>query len=225
LAVVGIVALCIYSGQLKVMQGTLTEMKRSGGSATWQMWEAIGNINWLAKTMDASQKQAQMALEASIEQSNLDRRAWISPQTAGITGEFLAGHMMTVGVQYANVGREPALDVRPVYKFKRVAASAFSNNTINPIIEKDNICKGIRIAPGADVVYPQQPNGYKLTFRLPATFVTDDLVSGDDALIFEMCFAYTSGRKIHHTSFCYFHITGISPTDQMNICTAGNHTD
>lgn len=56
LAVVGIVAVWIYGGQLNVMRGTLAEMQRSGQTTTSQMWAAIDNINWMAKSMDGSLK-------------------------------------------------------------------------------------------------------------------------------------------------------------------------
>ncbi len=77
LAIIGIGALCIYGGQLGVMRGTLDEMKRGGVAATDQAWQAIGNINWLARTMDGSLQQAQRALDASIEISRTDQRAWV----------------------------------------------------------------------------------------------------------------------------------------------------
>ena len=45
----------IYAGgQLQVMRDTLAEMKRIGQSATEQIWQAIGNINWLAREMNCA---------------------------------------------------------------------------------------------------------------------------------------------------------------------------
>lgn len=175
--------------------------------------------------LDASTKQSKAALDATVEQSNLDRRSWIAPMSAGLVGGLVAGRNARLGVQYANVGREPALDVRPIYKFQRVPTSTFADNTFNGIIERDDICKEVRTAPGADVIYPQQPQGYRLIFELPATFITDDIINGTTLLVFRMCFAYASIGKTHHASFCYFYRSGVSTIDQWNICTAGNHTD
>jgi hypothetical protein len=87
LAGIGIWALCIYGGQLKVMRGTLEEMQRSGDQSTDQVWKAIGNLNWMARSADWSQKQAQVAsensnrlanraLDTSIESFRADQRAW-----------------------------------------------------------------------------------------------------------------------------------------------------
>ncbi|MGI8961990.1 MAG: hypothetical protein ACR2IV_19970 [Bryobacteraceae bacterium] len=56
LAIVGIWALIIYSGQLSVMRGTLAEVKTSGETTRQQIWSAIGNMNWMAKSMDESMK-------------------------------------------------------------------------------------------------------------------------------------------------------------------------
>ena len=45
--------------QLIAMRGTLSEMKRSGQESSRQMWSAISNINWLARSADWSQKVTQ----------------------------------------------------------------------------------------------------------------------------------------------------------------------
>ncbi len=198
------------------------------------------NREELAKTLrqnrealNASIEQGKTALQASVEQSRSDRRAWIAPKNAYLTEDIAVGKKISLEVQYMNVGREPALDIRPIYTFKHVPASAFADNTFNGIIEADDICKGVKTAPGADVAYPDQPDGYKVIFGLPEGFVGQDLVSGDSAMVLEMCFAYSSGRtkasggeETHHTSFCYFYRAGVSQSNrQMNICTAGNHAE
>lgn len=65
--------------QLGVMRGTLEQMKQSSAEATNQVWQAIGNVNWMARSMDGSQKQAQQAMETgdrrSLEALNLGIRA------------------------------------------------------------------------------------------------------------------------------------------------------
>jgi hypothetical protein len=59
-AAVIMVATVIYAGvpifQLLAMRGTLSEMKRTSEQNTEQMWSAIGNLNWMARSMDWSQK-------------------------------------------------------------------------------------------------------------------------------------------------------------------------
>ena len=61
LGVIGIAALIIYGCQLGVMRGTLSEMKTSGETSTQQMWSAINNLNWMARSVDWSQKTTQKA--------------------------------------------------------------------------------------------------------------------------------------------------------------------
>jgi hypothetical protein len=76
------------NGQLKTMNRQLHEMRNSGVSATEQANRVINNMNWLSKEMHYSVQQSQAALEvsrrqskdaldASIEISRTDQRAWI----------------------------------------------------------------------------------------------------------------------------------------------------
>ena len=122
------------------------------------------------------------------------------------------------------------MDVRPIYSLQQVPVSKFEDNTFNAFIEADdasNRCKALGTAPGADVVYPDQPDGYKLMFTNHLVgWMNDEVVSGRTAVVLQMCFAYQTINEVHHTSFCYFYRTGVSPPNkQMNICTAGNHAD
>jgi len=71
LAAVGIVGVCIYGRQLRVMQGQLDEMKRSGEQSTEQMWSAIGNINWMARSMDWSQKSTKQSMGEEVAKLQL----------------------------------------------------------------------------------------------------------------------------------------------------------
>ena len=157
-------------------------------------------------------------------------RAWIAPANAYFTSEVAKHVQIEWTVQYRNTGKSPALDVHPIYTLQKVPATKFEDNTFNTFIETDQAsdsCKQLGTAPGADVVYPDQPDGYKLNFtnHLPE-WVTDDVLSGSTALVFQMCFAYKTMEEVHHTSFCYFYRPGVSPSSkQMNICTAGNHAD
>jgi hypothetical protein len=75
LVIVGIIAASIYGCQLSVMRGTLTEMKRSGEQSTEQVWSAVGNINWMAKSMDESQKSTYAAMQQEIDKLNLQAGA------------------------------------------------------------------------------------------------------------------------------------------------------
>ncbi|MFZ2022610.1 MAG: hypothetical protein ACLPZY_00200 [Terracidiphilus sp.] len=83
LGIIGLCALFIYGCQLHVMQGQLTEMKRSGEQSTEQMWSAIGNINWEARSMDWNQKSTKEAMsKQTIAQEQAARASVIAANTA-----------------------------------------------------------------------------------------------------------------------------------------------
>jgi len=171
-------------------------------------------------------KNGSKAAADTLNEMKLARRAWVAPTNARLTEGLSVGEALKVEVQYANVGKEPALDVRPIYTFKQVSGVHFADNTFNSLIEADNICKDVKPAPGADVIYPGQPDGYKLLFGLPPNWAGEDFATGKSVLVLEMCFAYSTVSEVHRTSLCYFFRNGVSPkTGQMNICTAGNHAN
>ena len=101
------------------------------------------------------------------------------------------------------------------------------DNSIKSAIESDEICKGVTEAAGADVIYPEQPNGYKLDFEVKEpNFINDpEVFDGRKIFVMEMCFAYRTTGTLHHTSFCYFYQGGTTKVNQWSICTAGNHAD
>jgi hypothetical protein len=117
LAVIGIWALTVYHGQLKVMRGQLDEMKRSGEQSTEQMWSAIGNMNWMARSMDSTQQQARESLQATIGNFHTEQRAWIeldqpkatlSPPADTPPGMTLFRFPMYI----RNVGKTSAFDIK-----------------------------------------------------------------------------------------------------------------
>jgi hypothetical protein len=61
IAIATVAYTCVAGLQLIAMRGTLSEMKRSGEPSTQQMWSAISNINWMARSVDWSQKTTQAA--------------------------------------------------------------------------------------------------------------------------------------------------------------------
>ena len=51
------------------MRETLDEIKTSGNTSANQLWQAIGNMNWMARTADGSLHEASRSLDESIEAS------------------------------------------------------------------------------------------------------------------------------------------------------------
>jgi hypothetical protein len=118
----------VATRQLGVMKDQLTEMQRSGEQSTEQVWKAIGNLNWMARSADWSQKETQQAIEsserqsrkalqASIDASQLDQRAWVgvlnTPDTAELVPDGRGNYIFPTFVKFlfANTGKTPARKV------------------------------------------------------------------------------------------------------------------
>jgi hypothetical protein len=101
---VSILAAIFICLQWKVMSDTLGEMKRSGEASTNQLWQAIGNMNWMARTADGSLHQAQQSFGAAVDQSRLDQRAWLGIGTIDI-GEMHAPDPIAINIQVVNSGK------------------------------------------------------------------------------------------------------------------------
>jgi hypothetical protein len=126
-------------GQMKVMRETQDDAHQNGILATNQMWQAVGNVNWLARSMDWSQKvtrqsveanerQSQSAIRTTQEQMRLEQRAWLN--VGGPTGTPKLGIPWKIGLPVSNSGRTPARDVvfYPTNSFiNRESIDAFLN--------------------------------------------------------------------------------------------------
>lgn len=119
--------LVALNGQIALMQGTLEEQKRSGEQSTQQLWAAIGNLNWAARSADWQQKvskksaedatqQSTKALKTTITNARNDMRAYIvttNHREDVRSGCDYAQHHC-VDFQYVNVGKTPAVDIQIV---------------------------------------------------------------------------------------------------------------
>lgn len=63
--------------QLIAMHSTLKTMKTSSDESSQQIWSAIGNMNWLARSADLSQKSTQESVDDNRKAAAEDRRPWI----------------------------------------------------------------------------------------------------------------------------------------------------
>jgi hypothetical protein len=88
------------------MRRTLSEMQRSGQSATNQMWQAIENVNWLARTMKNS-------LDSSEAHSAEDRRPYVTirPNVSRMPFEITADRPIFINMQTVNWGRSLAVNL------------------------------------------------------------------------------------------------------------------
>jgi len=96
--VAGLTGWAIYK-QDRISAGTLEEMKRSGAQSTDQMWQAIGNVNWMARTMDQSQKKTSASLDATLAEMRKQTSAQSKQFALALrqderTREQLAAHLI-----------------------------------------------------------------------------------------------------------------------------------
>lgn len=206
LVLIGAWALWVYQGQLTVMKGTLNEMKRSGEQSTEQMWSAIDNINWEARSMDLSEKQSEKSLKATIENSHQDLRAWVGVESV-VPNNFarplglLGNIQLDVDFGLRNYGRSVAERIR-IYPELRIMSAANRHD------------------PACKTSYEKNDLGYNLvpTETLHATYgmnvsareIEEAIKSqhGDRNLFLKVvgCIVYSDGlskTETHHTPFSY----------------------
>lgn len=144
LGIIGLFALWIYHGQLVAMQGQLDEMRRSGEQSTEQTWSAIGNINWMARSADWSQKvsqqgiesnarQSQASLQATVNQFRQEQRAWIG--AGDVTpGDWGPKTGFPIEITFVNSGKTPAKNVSFSERF--ICSQAPIKGPLKPEIKK-----------------------------------------------------------------------------------------
>lgn len=233
LLIVGAIALHVYSGQLSVMRGTLGEMKRSGESTTEQIWRAIDNINWLARSADLSQKTAQVAsglsakqareaLDASIAASETDQRAWVGLQewrcdhcSKDRNTKFIGAVVATI----TNTGRTPAADL----SIERCLYSVQETNMEEPIPDIAVAMHPAQRPKGggvvvcgplgaAEVIAPGVSKVLTLTpFSLPIGDKDNDVLVMDHRVtaFVQVTYRIVGDTKPHLTTFCLINRWGM----------------
>ena len=105
-----------------MMRVALGDTRQNSATTANQMWQAVGNINWLARSFDWYQKTAQESLKASEQQSlsaikatqdqmRLDQRAWVSIIAQRLSSEPVANEDLSITYVLHNSGRTPALNM------------------------------------------------------------------------------------------------------------------
>lgn len=107
--VAGATGIAIYK-QDQISSRTLDEMKKSGAQTTDQVWRAISNLNWMAQSMDYSQKQAKVALDETLREMQRQTSAQKEQSAVALrqdqrTEQQLAAHLVieNFNVDYADL--------------------------------------------------------------------------------------------------------------------------
>lgn len=184
---------------------------------------AIGTLGLLVINVFlwiATRDNAEAAKRAAVSSS----RAWVAPLGVVLESQLVENKPVTIKISAQNVGKEPALDVHPIYRIKKIEAKQFSADAYNDVVEADDICKGIGPAKGAAVFYPDAGTN-ELHVSIVPEWIDKTLITGDSGIFVEVCYAYQTVGETHHTAFCYFHRAGVSTDQGFNLCMAGNHAD
>lgn len=134
----------IYArGQLETMQKTLIEMKHSGSVAMDQTWQAIGNMNWLAREMNYARDQsanvartgernAKLALDTSTAAARTDQRAWMDI-IINRPPSFQPDKSFSTTAEMKNLGKTPAKNIKFGDRFEGIPPS------LHPIFNDDTL--------------------------------------------------------------------------------------
>jgi hypothetical protein len=134
-------------------------------------------------------------------------RAWIAPagvgqdlQTSGeVAGQIKLGAELPIRIFYDNVGKGPALKVKAYFTPKIVVP--VDGNAMGGI---NNSCEeGSTGSSTPGIVFQNSGKTNWWTLKIPAKYITSELVNGDKDLIIQGCATYTTMNEPHKTLFCY----------------------
>lgn len=213
----------IFSGQLDEMKGASVQTNKIVG-ANAALAEAA------AKQANAADKQANALSEAAkVSRENMiaAERAWVGPRNAKIDGNIEVGKPFEIVVEYANSGREPALDfIYTLDAFPEPAEDETNGVALAKLRAYLKGCQTIQTLSSGQVVFPSTGfSSYNLTTPISAEIADQPLVNGDTTLIVQGCFLYKSFNIIRHSYFCYFYKAKKTKPANLNICMAGHYAD
>ena len=201
------------------------------GKPAWEMLEKSANRIIALGTLVLATI-GYFGLQDAHETFETGSRAWIAPIAVGLNSKPEKGKPVSFGVLYDNVGKIPATDINEYYQLHVINNSSFQTDNLADTLNKTDFCKGIEPKQGADILYPNAGKTQSLISIQPTDLKTgepnpfyDNFISGNYTLIVQMCIAYKTLNKSHHSAFCYFYKPGLSDDNNFNHCNAGNKAD
>jgi hypothetical protein len=109
--------------QLALTRQALLDAQHSSTLATDQTWQAIGNVNWMARTLEGSLHQTREAMETSEKQNKValgarenalmrELRPYVSVSDMQVVGSVENGKKFSGVATVINSGRTPAIGVQ-----------------------------------------------------------------------------------------------------------------
>jgi len=193
----------------------------------WTRWLVIvGAITAAVLTIQA------IILINQLGEMRTDQRAWIAPIGARLNGELITGQPINVLVDFANSGKEPALNLI------NVATAGISF----PMSEQE-LTAELKFGPAAPsaidrcaIAIPRNgfPAIYPATVQHQAAdignaWIADDAVLNRKRIFFlHGCFGYLTMSEVHHSQYCFWLNMEPDPgtgKPHFRPCIVGNHAD
>lgn len=186
-----------------------------------EMINATDTANLSVNEARNSRRQAERALNASIDASRMDQRAWVGTNVVGIVnGPIEANKPIIVGVNYLNTGKTPALEVDAFMNPPELmvsSATQFNFSKFNPPHGK-----------GTFVLFPGASNHLQETVRgiprgVPQPLI-EDIKNGASTIAVYGIIRYRDifSTKEHWTHFCLLYS---APKNGFAYCNTYNDTD
>ncbi len=170
---------------------------------------------------------------ATTQAKNSDRalvlaqRAWVGPTIARIEDSPEIGKPLKIAIQYANSGREPALNF--VYAGDVFVATAAdeANGILSAKVEAYfKGCKTATTLRSGQVVFPTVANtANNLGLTTKDEFVDQAIIDGEKTIVVDGCFIYKSFDIVRHSYFCFYFNNNKTKRDGLNYCENGAGAD
>jgi hypothetical protein len=207
-------------------------MIKGGQHTDEQIGWVIGNVNWLARSVDLSQKMTQQAIQANEEQSrkslqatidnfHLDQRAWLGVEDFGLSEPIQDGKY-DIYLKLFNSGKSPALNVTFGTK-----AGAFPTPINWKNLSRNQSFKFANNNTGS--IPPQSPRTVHIYGDFSKIFPDPAYKKGieDGSITFyvrgEINYNDTFTKIIHHTPYCM--LLSTVPSTRMAECPTPNNMD
>jgi hypothetical protein len=204
-------------------------LKESGRQATSQTEKLILAANRLAQAADAANiqslrameqglAQGRAALDAQIESSRLDQRAWVGIKSV-VSEPLQAGKPLQIGVEITNVGRTPAFELRPVVSWR--VGDRIDINTYAVSKERMNLIKAAGEPPV--VLFPGQVFSAAIVPGTPNDEFIKQVESGTRMIYVFGELKYVDGsHRPHITKFCFYYVAS---SGRFNLCDRYNYAN
>jgi hypothetical protein len=156
------------------------------------------------RAADAATRQSEIATGQSEKSERalvLAQRAWVGPTIARVVGTPEIGKPLKINIQYANSGREPALNF--IYAADVLAATA-ADEANGVLTAKVNAafrgCKEATTLRAGQVVFPTVANtANTLSVTTNDKFVDQAIIDGETTIVIDGCLVYKSFDVIRVT--------------------------